>query len=123
MGVRIRIQEMWLKVKFCLEAVIAEWGVIAVVLLTAGTSFCLGRLSAFESARPPVAVLALPLAAPADLAMGGLFVASKNGSVYHYPWCPGASRISEANKRWFQTEEAARNAGLRPSKDCKGLQP
>jgi len=49
------------------------------------------------------------------------FVASKNGSVYHYPWCPGAQQIKEENKIYFDSKEEAEKAGYRPAKNCPGL--
>ena len=58
--------------------------------------------------------------ASANVAKGKV-VASKRGSKYHYPWCSGAKRMSEKNKIWFATIEAARQAGYTPAKNCKGL--
>ena len=49
------------------------------------------------------------------------FVASKNGSVYHYPWYPGAQQIKEENKIYFNSKEEAEKAGYRPAKNCPGL--
>ena len=37
----------------------------------------------------------------------GMYVASKNGTAYHFPWCPGAQKMKEGNKIWFQTKEEA----------------
>lgn len=117
-----RIQEMWLKVKWSAEAALAQWGLILVVFLVALASFGLGRLSASEAAKPAVSV-ATAAVEEGNVAMsvGGLVVASRNGSVYHFPWCGGASQINEENKVWFSSEEAAAAAGYTPSKSCKGL--
>ena len=52
---------------------------------------------------------------------GGEYVASRSGSVYHLPWCSGAQRIAEENKRWFATKEEAEYAGYRPAKNCPGM--
>ncbi|MDO8620117.1 MAG: hypothetical protein Q7R64_02095 [bacterium] len=52
---------------------------------------------------------------------GGQLVASKGGTKYHFPWCSGAQRISEANKIWFSSAEEARKAGYTPASNCKGL--
>ncbi len=49
------------------------------------------------------------------------FVASKRGKTYYFAWCAGAKSILEINKRYFDTAEQARSAGLKPSKSCKGL--
>lgn len=49
------------------------------------------------------------------------YVASKTGSVYHFPWCAGAKRIKEENKVWFGSKTEAEAAGYRPATNCKGL--
>ena len=51
----------------------------------------------------------------------GQYVASKNGTKYHLPWCSGAKRIGEANKIWFATKEAAEKAGYTPAANCRGI--
>jgi len=48
-------------------------------------------------------------------------VASKNGSAYHYIWCPGAKQIKEENKIYFNSKKEAEAAGYRPAKNCEGL--
>lgn len=50
-----------------------------------------------------------------------VYVASKNGTKYHYTWCSGAQTISPANKIYFSTIEEARAAGYTPASNCKGL--
>jgi len=55
------------------------------------------------------------------MAVGGLVVASRTGSVYHFPWCAGASQIKAENQIWYSSEEAAKEAGYAPSRNCKGL--
>ncbi len=54
-------------------------------------------------------------------AEGTYYVASKNGSVYHLPYCSGAKRISEQNKIVFKTKAEAEAAGLRPAANCPGI--
>jgi len=49
------------------------------------------------------------------------YVASKNGEVYHLPYCSGAKRISEQNKITFKTKAEAEAAGLRPAANCPGI--
>jgi len=51
----------------------------------------------------------------------GGYVASKNGTKYHLPWCSGALRIKEENKVWFQTKEEAQAQGYAPAANCKGI--
>jgi hypothetical protein len=113
---------LWYRGKSLLETVLAEWGLIIAIFLIAFSSFGLGRLSATETALPPVTVTQAPEAAgPQGMAVGGLVVASRTGQVYHYPWCSGASQIKAENQIWFASEEAAKDAGYAPSKSCEGL--
>lgn len=117
-----RIQEIQLKIKNEVEEILAEWGILAVVVFVGLASFGLGRLSAIEEARPAISVTeAQASAAALSITPGGLVVASRQGSAYHYPWCSGASTIKEGNKVWFESEEAARRAGYEPARNCKGL--
>jgi hypothetical protein len=51
----------------------------------------------------------------------GGYVASKNGTKYHLPWCGGAKQIKEENKVYFKTKEAAEKAGYTPASNCKGI--
>ena len=70
------------------------------------------------------ATSAVSAAAPAAAVLStskGEVVASKSGSVYHLPTCPGAKRILPQNQRWFKTIADAKAAGLKPSSTCKGL--
>lgn len=115
------IQAFWLRCKSLTESVLAEWGLILIIFLATFSSFGLGRFSATESARPPVKVGVAEEAEPRGMAVGGLIVASRSGTAYHFPWCSGASQIKEENKLWFASEEAARKAGYAPSKNCTGL--
>jgi hypothetical protein len=49
------------------------------------------------------------------------YVASKNGTAYHYPWCPGALKIKEENKIWFGSKEEAESKGYKSAGNCEGL--
>lgn len=49
----------------------------------------------------------------------GRVVVSKNGSKYHYEYCPGAKQISEENKIVFASAEAAEQAGYTLAGNCK----
>ncbi len=51
----------------------------------------------------------------------GGYVASKNGTKYHLPWCSGAKHIKEENKVNFKTKEEAEKAGYTPASNCKGI--
>lgn len=116
------IQEWRGKIKSFADHAIGEWGLLLIVFLIAISSFGLGRLSVMVDARPPVAIAQAPeLAEPRGMDIGGLYVASRSGSAYYYPWCSGASRILPQNRVWFATTEAAAKAGYAPAKNCKGL--
>lgn len=108
------------------------------LILVAVLAFGLGRLSVlyggeeeFEIMYPSeqsAAVLgASSLQLPASSLVtsekpeAGAFVVSKTGSKYHLPWCPGAQRIKEENKIYFDTKEEAEAAGYQPAGNCKGL--
>ena len=110
--------------------------VALIIVLVATASFGLGRLSVnagkgytVHIENPDLSAAALvgqkstvdPGAPPAQVASEGEVVASKSGSTYHLPWCPGAAQIKEENKVWFATPQAAQAAGYRPAKNCKGL--
>ena len=41
----------------------------------------------------------------------GIFVASKNGAKYHWPWCSFAKKIKPENQVWFKSETEAQKAG------------
>jgi hypothetical protein len=116
------IQGFWARCKSSLDTALADWGLIIAIFLIAFSSFGLGRLSAREEALPPVSILQAPEAAgPQGMAVGGLVVASRSGTAYHYPWCSGASQIKAENQVWFASEEAAKDAGYTASKSCEGL--
>lgn len=102
------------------------------LILVAIASFGLGRQSVSQKTpennaairqEPPAK--ALPVSktpkAPAAAENDTYYVASKNGSVYHLPYCSGAKRISEANRVVYKTREEAEAAGLRPAANCPGL--
>lgn len=119
---------------------------VAIIVTVGLASFGLGRLSALESLRDPVRItgsvantLRQPLSGSTDgvsgetesvesdsdfanVNQGGKVLGSKNGTKYHFPWCSGAQRIKEENKRWFDTVASARAAGYSPAANCKGLE-
>ncbi|TSC85908.1 MAG: hypothetical protein G01um10148_816 [Parcubacteria group bacterium Gr01-1014_8] len=116
------IPEMTGSIKGYVDKGTGEWGIPVIVILVGIASFGLGRLSTLEGSTSAVSVSSIPMqAASASLAVGGLVVASRTGTAYHYPWCAGATTIKESNKVWFKDEEAARKAGYTPAKNCRGL--
>lgn len=114
---------------------------IAVLIFLVGlASFGLGRLSVIWPEKEPIRITKnlesrienIEDARPTDNAdiappnskfqnSDGKYVASKNGTAYHFPWCPGALRIKEENKIWFETKAEAEKAGYRPAANCEGL--
>lgn len=56
-----------------------------------------------------------------NLAAGILYVASKNGTSYHLPTCPGAKQIKSENKIEFNSKKEAEKAGYKPAANCQGL--
>jgi hypothetical protein len=48
-------------------------------------------------------------------------VASRSGTKFHLPDCPGASQIKEENKIYFDSIELAKAAGYTPATNCPGL--
>jgi hypothetical protein len=124
-----------------------------VIMLVAGVSFGLGRLSvissaqneaSFSSATPMVPIehgstevvpvgstspaAALPSSVPNELSASAAaatdttVIASKSGTKYHYPWCPGAKQIKETNRISFATPLEARASGYTPAANCPGLE-
>ncbi len=107
----------------------------AIIILVALTGFGLGRLSKIREGKIPITVE--NMGATAVGAQEGLgassssiagvgnndktLVASKNGTKYHYTWCPGAATIKEENKVFFASKEEAERAGYKPASNCKGL--
>ncbi len=118
------------------------FGVVMVVLVGIG-SFGLGRLSVQENipvvnSAPAAALQALtPTITPAvatqtltevnepsqpTVSGGGAVVASRSGTKYHLPSCPGAKQIKPDNRIEFATPAAAEAAGYTPAANCPGLQ-
>ena len=111
---------------------------VALLIILVGTGgFGLGRLSVSPPVRGSVEIVE-PAPSPNQVWQGGpstgstnspqassgqgFVVASKTGSKYHFPWCPGAAQIAEANRVQFASVAAARAAGYQPAANCKGLE-
>lgn len=106
---------------------------VFVIICVALIGFGLGRLSAISERKTPItientqsnvsaaATTTYDVVAYDVVAEEKLYVASKNGTKYHYPWCSGAQNIKEENKIWFSAKEEAEKAGYSPAANCKGL--
>lgn len=112
--------------------------IAAVIFLVGLGSFGLGRLSAIMPVKPPIKVTppqttdtTIQDTSSATTRAGGLttkataaagrYLGSVSGTAYHLPWCPGAQRIKEQNKIWFQTKEEAEQKGYKPAGNCPGM--
>ena len=108
----------------------------SLIILVAIASFGLGRQSAKavgedrvigdiggagRSPTPPMSAATSTPTTPNTSETDAFYVASKNGKVYHLPYCSGAKRISEQNKVIYKTKEEAEAAGLRPAANCPGI--
>ena len=104
------------------------------ILLVAITSFGLGRWSSVEptAVSQPAAVATesrrslevtreTSVVNSNDSTSEPQLVASKNGSKYHYLWCPGAQQMNDENKIFFDSVAEAEAAGYEPAANCKGL--
>ncbi|MBI2617891.1 hypothetical protein HYW58_00315 [Candidatus Kaiserbacteria bacterium] len=104
--------------------------VVLIIILIGSAGFGLGRLSALQDNVVPVTVIqqersaqaSVSTASTAITAPSDSVVASKVGTKYHFPWCPGAQQISEKNKITFISAEEARASGYTPAANCKGLE-
>ncbi len=116
------IREKALQCKSAGEDAIHRFYLPLVVIFVGIAAFALGALSTQNAQGSAITQVATPLVATKPLSIGGLYVASKSGSKYHYPWCSGARSIAEHNTIWFKSTEEARAAGYTPAKNCKGLE-
>ena len=94
--------------------------VVLIIIFATSASFGLGRISSIEENKTPLQIASANLV-PENDEIKGNYVASKNGTKYHLPWCSGAQTINDANKIWFDTKDEAESRGYTPAKNCKGL--
>jgi hypothetical protein len=67
------------------------------------------------------AVGGAPEAVVPPVTVQGALVASKSGTKYHLPTCPGAKQIKPANLISFASAAEATAAGYTPAANCPGL--
>lgn len=136
------LYHLYKKIKSWLEINQKDLYLAVLIVLISIISFGLGRLSAIRPEKQPITIEKLEArimnqekdyqtnntnnSSPRDSSFmihdsKGKYVASKNGTAYHYPWCPGALKIKEENKIWFETKEAAESRGYKPAGNCEGL--
>lgn len=121
------------KIKSFVDAWADELFLVAVILLVGLISFGLGRLSVNSSESNELVVESTPVATSeiinlkSEIASGGeveaaTIVGNKSSKIYHREDCPGAQRMSEANKIYFASIVEAQKAGFRPAGNCPGLE-
>lgn len=144
------LKDLWFKVNrvkewfFINESEIiwTSWIILAAIL-----GFGIGRMENISAEKPPIKITEFEIQEPRDAlaedseaqnssalssnvastttsAVGAnekIFVGSKNGKTYHYPWCPGAKQIKPENQVWFSSKIEAENFGYKPASNCKGL--
>ena len=132
------IQELSLKLKGFFTN--TEYMLVFLIIAVAGVSFYLGRMSIGETAASPtisvqkaslfetktaqsqgITTTSTTATTAVPIQTTGSYVASKSGTKYHFPWCPGAKQIKEENKIWFNAKADAEKAGYTPASNCKGL--
>ena len=130
----MNLSEKLKKVKEKIKPIENDVVLVIVIILVALISFGLGRLSKIRENKTPITIENIsgnisasqigdsgPAVKPGVTAGERLYVASKSGTKYHYPWCSGAQNIKEENKIWFSSKEQAESAGYTPASNCKGL--
>jgi len=129
------IQELFIKFKGFLQN--SDFLLVLLIIIVSLASFYLGKFSVSEKMGnfeqkaqvisknnplvPTATVSTRDTRATSSIETQGAYVASKSGTKYHLPWCPGAQQIKDANKIWFATKEDAEKAGYAPAANCKGM--
>jgi len=93
------------------------------LVVSACASFALGRSSVLQpipsTRESAVTLVAAPSAVlEVENEIEEVVVASKNGTKYHLPTCPGGKQITAANKISFASIAAAQAAGYEPAANC-----
>jgi hypothetical protein len=117
-------------------------------ILVAGISFGVGRSTGLHHHRSPIVIQEpqrsqsattassteqvpltkkvlspmQPRQPPVLVDPGGKIIGVKSSKNYYFPWCGTVKRLKETNVAVFDSIEAARAAGYKPAKNCKGLQ-
>jgi hypothetical protein len=111
------------------ERIVRVWGSerawwAALLVLGCIASYGLGlRAQLPPVADKPSVIVQQPVAveSDADAAPAVVVVASKNGTRYHLPECPGAGTINPENVIQFNSIELAEAAGYTAAANCPGL--
>ena len=115
-------QNIYSKIKRIFSFFISDTGFfILILILGMNLSFFLGKLSVIyknDVKNEQKITIEKTTIKSSDIEVVG----SKKGSVYHYPWCSGASRIKKTNIITFKNKEAAEKAGRRLAKNCEEIE-
>ncbi len=111
------------------KSLLDRFFVPVLIILSCLLSFGVGRYAQVQGKTEPVTIeeISLPVGAyvvqkeEISQREEGTVVASRNGTKYHLPGCPGAGQIKEENKIWFESSAAAVAAGYSPAANCPGL--
>ena len=110
------IAEVREKCKSALAKVPRDILIISILILASLASFGLGYLAGLDAGGQGSQVLIQSLSVTPGAA--GTVVASKGGTKYYFLNCTGVSAISDANKVWFISPEAAESAGYTRANNC-----
>jgi len=92
------------------------------ILTIAIIAFGLGRQSVSGVSQTAAGVQVLQSETKKNIVENGIVVvASRSGTKYHLPNCPGASQIKPENRLEFSSIAAAKAAGYGPAANCDGL--
>lgn len=112
------IADMREKCKAVISTIPRDLLIISVLVVASTASFWLGYLAGRDvgqgsglSAEPS----STPLGTLAEV------VASRTGTKYYRPECPGVAAISEKNRVWFVSSDLARTQGYEPADNCDGI--
>ena len=122
---------MWQKLKSLMLEDQVFYGFL--IILVGGVSFLLGRFSIAETAQTTIDKVQftkdvtlvsqlLPPISDSSAMSGEEVIASKTGTKYHRPDCPGAKQIKLENQIRFSSVAAATAAGYTPASNCPGLE-
>lgn len=106
------------------------------IALATFASYNLGKIAAYQSLKTPLVIresvndkqitvnsdeeLPGPSKSAQPIKNPAVVVSKKSKSkLYHFLWCPGASKIATGNKITFPTEAAALAAGYTLASNCK----
>lgn len=117
--------EFWRKIGEWLQHNQADIALVVGFISVALVSFGAGYLSAPEIIKNPVLIEEpnFSIASTTSVNEKGLFVASRGGAKYYWPWCSWGERIKTENQVWFNSETEAKAAGFSPGECIQRLAP